>query len=242
MSKYSWNICNLFRKSTATGSVSRIVYSLPCDSVFRKFYNKDILFRDVDWKDWDGVIDGFRNRFGKWYFDKIAGGDASYVDFCALCALVEVFSHYDAARDWHDPGNYKEFLRKLDSKFRMRLSEPITITRCEAGVWKVGKLKDIADVFYSGVRCSLHHHGDLASYAGLAGTGELAKVHTKAGASQCGVYIYTLVVFDPQVLKGMLEGWLAKYCDKLKAEPSGPVAANFRKTFLNDYGIAIPVP
>jgi hypothetical protein len=158
----------------------------------------------------------------------------------ALCALVEVFSHYSSEKEWQDPKHYKEFLRRLDPVFRTHLPAPVEITRWEAGRWKRGKLKDYADVFYAGVRCSLHHHGDLASFAGMSGTGQLAVGRANAGRSLCGTYGYSLVVFDPGQLKIRLREWLRGYCTGLKQEPGGSDARRFRDRFEMDFGIRIP--
>ena len=236
----------IFRRLTRTRTTpvgdTRIVYHLPSGTVYKKYYNKDSYFADVDWEDWAAVVDGFESRFKNWYFGQFHGGHASYVDFCALCALVEVFSHYDSGRDWHEPKYYKEFLRKLDSVFRTKLRHPVQITRCEAGSWRVGKLKDFADVFYAGVRCSLHHHGDLASYAGMSGTGKLALEVENAGESTCHIHKYSLVVFDPAILKAKLYDWFQQYCQKLRSSPNGDTATQFRQTFKNDFGIPIGQP
>src|SRR5262249_34973984 len=144
---------------------ARIIYPLPSPSVFKKFYNRDVLFKDVVWTDWNAVVDGFMRRFEGWYFSNMSGGHSSYLELCSLCALVEVFLHYDINTSWHEQKNYKEFLRRLNPIFRRKLANPIIITRFYGAGWVEGQLKDYADVFYAGVRCSLHHHGDLASYA-----------------------------------------------------------------------------
>ena len=136
----------------------KITYDLPDPRIFSKYYYKGYHFKDINWECWDSVIDCFRQRFIEWYFEFLKFGDASYVAFCSLCALVDVFTHYDGYGEWHEPKNYKEFLRKLDPVFRTKLKLPITISRLDSDKWKQNILKDYADVFYSGVRCSLHHH------------------------------------------------------------------------------------
>lgn len=219
--------------------MGKITYTLPDPKKFPKYYNKDYYFEDIDWKCWDSVIDGFRQRFIEWYFEFLKFGHASYVAFCSLCALVDVFTYYDGYGEWHEPKNYKEFLRKLDPVFKTKLKLPITISRFKGDKWRQSELKDYADVFYSGVRCSLHHHGDLASYAGMTRTNQIAKEIENAGKSVCGKYTYSLVVFDPGMLKKALESWFQKYCDDLKKDPSSDKAKTFRKRFEDDFGIII---
>jgi len=233
---FSW-LKRIFNKSAPKSQ--RIIYCLP-NTGFEKYYYKGVLFKDVNWSEWKDVIDGFQKRFEGWYFGNMAGGDSSYLDLCSLCALVEVFEYYSSEYSWHEPGNYKEFLRKLNPIFRRLLSVPLQVTRLEGRKWTTGQLKDFADVFYAGVRCSLHHHGDLASYAGMKGTGEIAKESTGEGTSACGAYKYKSVIFDPDTLKGALEDWLKDYCDKLRGNPKSKEAARFRKKFENDFGICIP--
>jgi hypothetical protein len=220
-------------------SPGRIIYSLPSSAVFSKYYDRDIPFKDVDWTNWSAVVDGFYKRFDAWYFQNMVGGHSSYVDLCCLCALVEVFAHYTNEKDWHDPGNYKEFLRRADSIFRKRLAKPVVVTRFEGNRWNQGALRDYADVFYAGVRCSLHHHGDLASYAGMSGTNQIAREFANAGQSTCGKYTYSLIVFDPGKIKEMLRLWLKRYCDDLKTNPTSKAAGIFRQTFQRDFGITI---
>jgi hypothetical protein len=170
------------------------------------------------------------------------GKDSSYLDFCSLCALVEAFTHYHGDKDWHNQHNYKEFLRKLDAIFRKRLSNPITVTRYDnsKSKWTQSTLKDYADVFYTGVRCALHHHGDLAPYAGMHGTGTIAIEKPNAGKSICGGYSYSIVIFDPSEIKKSLQRWLDRYCNDLKADSASPRSLHFRQTFQNDFGIVIP--
>ncbi len=217
----------------------QITYALPCPAIFSKFYNIDTKFKDVDWDDWRAIVDGFTKRFTDWYFVRMAGGDFSYLDFCSLCALIETFTHYTYEHFWHHPGNYKEFLRKLDPVFRTRLARPTVVSRFERGKWRYNTLKDYADVFYAGIRCSLHHHGDLASYTGMSGIGEIARQFPDAGRSACGRYSYSLVVFDPGKIKEALHSWLVRYSDDLKAHPRSDRADIFRQNFCVDFGITI---
>jgi hypothetical protein len=232
--------CLSLLRHSKTKAATRIVYHLPETKNFKKFYNQDQLFCDADWNNWSGVIDGFEKRFTKWYFAHMTGGHASYIDLCALCALVEVFSYYQSDKDWHAARNYREFLRKLDQIFRTKLHTPITVTRYKGGNWEIDQLDDFADVFYTGVRCSLHHHGDLASFTAMSGTGKLAIQVPDAGQSLCGTYRFPVVVFDPQELKVRLSKWFVGYCDKLRKKPTSEEAKRFRQKFLNDFGITIP--
>ena len=55
-------------------STARIVYALPDISVYKKFYNQGEFFHDVDWNNWNSVVNGFEARFEKWYFDHMTGG------------------------------------------------------------------------------------------------------------------------------------------------------------------------
>jgi hypothetical protein len=222
-----------------TRGTKQIVYSLP-DAVFRKYFNQDEFFDRVDWSDWKAVVDGFEKRFDKWYFAHLQGNHASYVDLCALCALIDVFSLYQSRTSWHAPKTYKEFLRKLDPAFRKPLQSPISVRRHEQGAWKEGSLRDVADVFYAGVRCSLHHHGDLSSFAGMSGTGQLAQERPNAGFSLDGKYSYSLIVFDPGVLKIHLRRWLANYCSDLRRNSGSDEARAFRARILTDFGTTIP--
>ena len=79
-------------------SASRIKYALPKPAVFSKYYNKDTSFKDVNWSDWDSVVDGFQSRFINWYFEPLdqfpTTGHEAYPVLCAMCALVDVFTHY----------------------------------------------------------------------------------------------------------------------------------------------------
>lgn len=104
-----------------------------------------------------------------------------------------------------------------------------------------GGLKDFADVFYTGVRCSLHHHGDLAPFAGMSGTGVLAKELTGAGESTCG-RTYSIVVFDPWRFRDTLEVWFRGYCADLRNNPQADKAKRFRRRFEADFAISIPEP
>jgi hypothetical protein len=105
---------------------TRITYQLPCPTIFSKYYYKGTLFQDVDWSDWDSVVDGFQSRFVKWYFDPLSiwpqAGHEAYPVLCAICALIDVFTYYTGATEWHDKKQYKHFLRKLNPIFGTNLT------------------------------------------------------------------------------------------------------------------------
>ena len=200
----------------------------------------------MNWSDWKSVVDGFQSRIIDWYFDPLAAfpntGHEAYPVLCTMCALVDTFTHYDRDCDWHDLRHYKEFLRKLDPIFRTKLSIKITTSRLRNRGWETGKLKDFADVFYTGVRCTLHHHGDLAPFAGMAAGPKIAWQNSNAGTSVCGKYSYSQVVFDPWKVRDALRLWFENYCKELKAKPQSDRAKFFRKRFATDFGIIIPAP
>jgi hypothetical protein len=58
----------------------RVSYSLPDSKVFPKYYNSKTFFKDINWTDWNAVVDGFEQRYVGWYFDKMHGGDSSSAD------------------------------------------------------------------------------------------------------------------------------------------------------------------
>lgn len=228
-------------------SDKRIAYALP-SAAFRKCFNRDVMFDTVDWTQWQTVINGFQHRFVAWYFDPLsifpgAGGHEAYPVFCSLCALVDAFTHYEHDQDAHESDHYKEFLRKLNPVFQTKLSSQIELTRWFNGKWKKAKpLRDFADVFYAGVRCSLHHHGDLANFAGMSGTGTLAQEYPNAGQSTCGVLSFSIVVFNPWVFRDELRRWFDGYCDDLRDNPGSDRARRFRERFKGDFAITIPEP
>ena len=174
-----------------------------------------------------------------WYFDRMTGGDSSYLDLCALCALIDVFCHYESEKHWHEPQNYREFLRKLDPAFRKKLPVIIPTTRFKGGSLELVNLRDRADVFYTGVRCSLHHHGDLASYAGMDCTAELATELPNAVRQVGDTTEYPMIIFNPAKIKTSLRQWLDNYCDELLKKPNGYNAQSFKNKFQNDFGISI---
>lgn len=219
-----------------------IVYSLPNPAVFSKLYNYKTEFQHVNWTQWNDVVDGFQDRFTEWYFRRMPIPDhGSYMDLCTICALIDVFTHYTNPKDWHDQQNYKEFLRKLNPVFRTKIFPPTEITRFRDNRWTNGKLKDYADVFYAGVRCSLHHHGDLACYAGMSGLdGPIAIERPNGGTSQCRNHTFTLVIFDPGALCAVLQNWFNGYCQRLKRYPTSSEALLFKQKLRNDFGVVVP--
>ena len=224
----------------------KITYALPKSNIFSKYYNKDIEFKDVNWSDWNIVVDGFKSRIIGWYFEPLSvfpsTGHEAYPVLCAMCALIDVFTHYDFEKDWHEPRHYKEFLRKLDSIFRTKLQNQISTSRLVSRGWEMGVLKDFADVFYTGVRCSLHHHGDLAPFAGMSAGHKIAWENCNAGMSVCKKFSYSQVVFDPWRLRDALDSWFNNYCQYLKEKPHSNRAKSFRNRFTLDFGITINEP
>jgi hypothetical protein len=221
----------------------RVTYELPNTRVFSKFYNRDTAFDAVDWSAWLPVVDGFHRRFSGWYFEPLEefprDGHEAYPVLCAMCALVDAFTHYDRDDDWHSPKEYKQFLRHMNPIFSKSLSCPIVSSRRVRGDWQEQIFKDFSDVFYVGVRCSLHHHGDLEPFAGMSGTGVLAQEFPNAGRSTCGMHSYPVVVFDPWVFRDELRAWFDTYCDDLRNHPGSTRAHRFRDRFRGDFGISI---
>ena len=246
MFKHIVNILCKFACSRRKSNGTKITYALPYSSVFSKYYNKNMEFKDVDWSDWNMVVDGFKSRIVGWYFEPLAifptTGHEAYPVLCAMCALVDVFTHYDFKKDWHEPRNYKEFLRKLDPVFRTKLTNKIMTSRLHRRGWERGKLRDFADVFYTGVRCSLHHHGDLAPFAGMSAGHKIVWENRNAGTSVCKRYSYSQVVFDPWRLRDAMDNWFQNYCDDLSAKPHSDRAKAFRNRFAIDFGITITEP
>lgn len=222
----------------------RLIYRLPEPTVYKKFYNKSLRFDQVDWSDWEAVIDGFRLRFEGWYLEPLGEfpktGHEAYPVFSAMCALVDVFTHYSSKTGRRDSRDYKAFLRRLDPLFGSALTSPTEVSRWVGGQLRVQKLVDYADVFYAGVRSSLHHHGDLEPYAGMSATGTLAKEYPGAGKSTDGTRSYSLVVFDPWIFRQILMAWFVRFCEDLRKDPRSEQAISFRQRFEEDFGITIP--
>lgn len=222
----------------------KLIYKLPEPTIFKKCYNKSSLFDEVDWSDWESVVDGFRLRFEGWYFEPLGEfpktGHEAYPVLSAMCALVDVFAHYTSNTSWRDAGTYKAFLRQLDPLFTTDLKAPIKVSRRVRGKWDLQELLDFADVFYTGVRSSLHHHGDLEPYAGMSTTGVLAKEFPGAGRSTDGKRSYSLVVFDPWIFRQILREWFVRFCEDLRKDPRSARAIAFRQRFEEDFGITIP--
>lgn len=223
-----------------------IRYRLPSPTVFSKNYNKDTLFEDVAWSSWQTVVDGFRSRFVGWYFDPLAAfpqtGHEAYPVLCSMCALVDAFTHYDGTEEWHSPRQYKHFLRSLAPGFATKLTSRIKVSARRGEAWTKQYLKDYADVFYTGVRCSLHHHGDLAPFAGMSGTGVLATEFPNACLAADGSEECSIVVFDPWVVRSELERWFHEYCCDLQENPDSGRAQRFRERLAQDFVVSVASP
>lgn len=237
-----------FTRLKKNTSASRIVYLLP-DTGLKKCFNLERLFSDINWGDWQEVIDEFEKRVAGWYFHRLPTSrdlHAAYIVLSTVSALVDTLSQYERGLDWHDDRQYCDYLRKKFPGFRNSLANPFPVTKARGKnptVWTPKMLKDVAHVFYSGVRCSLLHHGDLASYAGMSSFGphgtKLFRQIQSAGQSKCGSHVYSLTIFDPWRIAKRLEVVFKEYCEELRRKPKGRLAENLQKQLRESFGVSI---
>jgi len=243
-------------------SVGKIVYGLPDPAKFTKAFNAQKAFLPnakgmppVDWTKWKDVIDEYESRVLVWYIhpvdeqinNKHGSVNPAYPLMFTLCALIDLLAQYAYDLDWHSPKHYQRFVRDKLPEFNATLTSPIEYTREDRnGGWQQSKLKTRAQVFYAGFRCSLLHHGDLASFCGMtalqpdaAGTPTLLKVIPNAGTSLDGKHSYDLHVVDPTTLKNRVIGIFRQYCNELRANPNSALAKSYRRKFEQDYGVKI---
>jgi hypothetical protein len=173
--------------------------------------------------------------------------DPAYPLMFTTCAFIDLLAQYRFGLEWHSPKKYKQFLNDYIPEFKERLSRPITYSVYweRHKVWQKATLETRSDVFYVGVRCSMLHHGDLASFCGMtalpqdAGKDVLMREYVNAGMSACGKHTYSLLVFHPYVLKERILTVFNTYCADLIAHPTSPRANDFRRKFEEDYGIPL---
>jgi hypothetical protein len=243
---------------------AKIVYEQPAPAIFTKLFSVNKAFLPnargrvpVDWANWTDVIDEYECRIVVWYFDPVGEQvtnskgqrDPAYPLMFTLCAFVDLMSQYQFDLDWHDQAQYRHFLRQRIPEFNRRLPNPIAYTTYGGprNGWRQQKLKDRAEVFYTGIRCGLLHHGDLASFCGMTalppdahGRRVLLKECQNAGQSIDGAHRYDLLVFDPYALKDRLLAIFRDYCNRLRANPASAESLVFKKKILHDYGIVVP--
>ncbi len=228
--------------SSTTTLSTKIIYKLP--DRYTKFYCIGTAFKDLDPSNWDAVAEGFRSRIIDWYFKPLSGFPTTwhegYPVMCTMCAIIDLLTQYEFNKPWHVPKQFKHFLRTKMRIFNTKLSQPITVSKLEGGKWVSRPLEDYAEVFYTGIRCSLHHHGDLAPYAGICAQSQLVEETPKAGKSECGTYEYSLITVDPWKLRDEMEKIVHDYCNHLKSRPRCEKARFFRERFHEDFGIVIP--
>lgn len=260
----SWRFQNPFRWPFRQENTvpNRIVYELPAPAIYTKFFTHDTAFLPnpkgrphVDWTNWSQIIDKYEERILVWYIhpvDEMVNNKHGHVNpayplMFTLCAMIDLLMQYMHNLDWHNGEHYQRFLRKNFPEFAGNLAHPIEYTRGgRSGKWFQSKIHTTAELFYVGIRCSLLHHGDLASFCGIsalpAGSGgnpTLLRVFPNAGTSKGGRYGYDLHVVDPAVLKDRVVTIFKKYCADLRANPAGPLATNFKLKFEQDYGVKI---
>ncbi len=245
-------LCSGFCKKKT--SASRIIYKLPDPSHYVKLYYVGKAFQkntkgipEMDWSDWESVVDGFRARIYGWYFKPLSvfpvTSNEAYPVIVAMCALVDLLTQYEYNLSWHSSKKYKHFLRMKMPIFNTPLSQSFKASFREGESWTTRDLKDYAGVFYHGIRCSLHHHADLDAYAGisdLSGKGTMIYEIPNAGESVCRTYKYSLVIVDPWQLRNQMEIIFNEYCYKLQKDPHSQEARYFRERFKEDFGIPIP--
>lgn len=171
------------------------------------------------------IIDSFSLRIKKWFIDpprylpgwkkKGIEGNTGFVELILSCVIIDLLSQYYYGERKSKRDIFKKYLKKQFPTFKKKVS-----------IQYFPDLKNLADVFYHGFRCSVMHAGMLPEYCRISGTGKLIRIdvwHRKQNLQE--------VVVDPHALILKIEKNFDNYIKELK----NPNQKKLRKKFANKF-------
>jgi len=199
------------------------------------------LYKEIDWSDFNEVVDEFEKRMRSWYFDpafELSKNNDNGFALLSICVLlIDALSQWESG-DVKSEGNlFKKYVRRKLPNFRQKLTNKISIR----GPYNYEVIY-LADALWHGFRCGILHQAHCPLYGVINRDRNtpirvLRGVYTYADNDPC-----TTVAVNPFRLIEDLDGVFKKYILKLK-NPSNKneikLRENFKKKFEYSFGISL---
>ena len=139
-----------------------------------RFFAADIKYNDVDWNDFQAVVQAFQQQIEYWYVLpglELKKGDHFGFAIAALASLlIDCLSQYEDGVVSGMRTNFIEFLRRhwpeLDTSYPIPINAGNNI-----------QVSDGAEAIYYGLRCGILHEAHVKLYTALTAQGGIAEYH-----------------------------------------------------------------
>lgn len=214
-----------------------------------RLFSRATHYSEINWNDFDTVIQQFRKRIETWYIEPIrqlqACGDFSFPVAGLTCLLIDMLSQYfcppqPPIRSQRPGRAFKEFIRIYIPKFAGPM--PTCITHHRQDNNDHYSLTKLEDVIYHALRCGILHEAHATLYTVIDGLkGKRFKYYKRKCTKYGDGTACLTVVIDPHMLLAdtllAFEGLLAKLSDPSTNHDS--LRACFKAKFLKSFGIDI---
>lgn len=208
-----------------------------------RYFTKTQKYSDVDWSDFDAVVDAFQQRINNWYIDAAtaladATGHHAFSIMAIDCLLIDTLSQFATGQLSSTANTFKSFISDHLANFNASLANPIQHDDHN----RQATLTTVADVIYHGFRCGILHQAHIPLYGavdpGGAHFNDAGSGTTKyaADGSDCP----TLVV-NPLRLLEDLKAYFSQYISDLKnTDPQfDALRVNFKTKFSDSFGVTV---
>jgi hypothetical protein len=213
-----------------------------------RYFNKDKRYSEIDWNDFNVVVQEFRERINVWYIEPIKAlqkcGDHSFPVAGLTCLLIDALSQYFPQPMLVGPKpsghEFKEFIKNYLPRFAEPLPAVITHYRHDSGRSYV--LHSLQDVIYHAYRCGILHEAHCTLYAGIYGlNGKRFKFYKAKCTKYANGRKCLTVAIDPHLLfRDTILAFDRFIINLLDPNPVyQPWRDQFKQKFLTAFGIDI---
>ena len=210
-------------------------------------FNKNQLYSEIDWTNFDDVVNAFGRRIRGWYLEPAevleTNGHFAFSVMALNCLLIDTLSQFFAGEDSSSGNTYKKFVRdELPRAYSEPLKETIKHHYKYHGEEKQTDLENVADVLYHGFRCGILHQAHITPYGLVEKLPQPVQQkpfgHVKY--KRCGSPCPSVVV-DPSQLLVDLSQVFDNYLANLKGSDSthDELRTNFKNKFTRSFGVDV---
>jgi hypothetical protein len=209
-----------------------------------RVFNKDKKYSDIDWSNWQVVVDEFETRLKAWYLQPTEYlRDKEHIGFPLIvlsCLLIDTLSQWEDGELKSRKKLFKEYVGSHVKNGSTNL--PKRIVHYENGGNTQYNLENNADALYEGFRCGVMHEAHAKLYCMILAKGEDEIFYHE----EEGLTLYedgrdcVSVLIDPFELLDAVKEAFENYISRLRDDnnpDNQKLIANFKKKFRWSFGI-----
>ncbi len=232
-----------------------------------RYFERDMLYRQINWASLGEVIDAFSRRIEGWYIEPIRvvlecglapadretvrrltgrrdGGHYAFATMAMTCLLIDALSQYRYGELSSSGNHFKRFIREVLPSYKGTLPASIWHYDHSRQRKKGVELVDYADVIWNGHRCGILHQAHAPLYCGTNPGNEQPVVEQTGAAvyaSHVGGGSCPGVIIYPEHLFSEVAAFFTDYLKNLKDKSAAnePLRDDFKKKFSDSFGIDI---